>query len=122
PPSLGRRVGVKAWALRSDVDPDSVTQVDGWPAASDPYLRGGRSVVVDDRFRKAARDIVPNSRREGRALTDVMAWVNGTMKYDHSPASPKASADHALETRAGPCRDDHGPCAALGRSLGHPTR
>ena len=116
------RFRVKVWELRWDVDPGRVTKVERWPAAFEPYLRSDRSVVVDERFRKAAREAVPTSRGEGRDLADVMAWVNGRMKYDHSVASLKASAEHALEKGTGHCSDYHGLCAALGRSLGYPTR
>ena len=44
------------------------------------------------------------------------------MKYDHTHASLQASAEFALKEGRGHCSDYHGLCAALGRSLGYPTR
>src|SRR5262249_19546818 len=53
---------IKTWELRWDVDPAKVVPVDRWPAGFDRYLRSERKVVVDDRFRKLAAEIVPERR------------------------------------------------------------
>lgn len=113
---------VKAWELRWNVDPAKVAAVEKWPAAFEPYLRSDRVVVVDDRFKDAVAKIVPEKRGQARDLADVFTWVQKNMKYDHGHASLAASAEHALREGRGHCSDYHGLCAALGRSLGYPTR
>jgi transglutaminase-like putative cysteine protease len=119
---IRHRFKITAWELRWDLEPDRVARVDHWPTAFGPYLRSDHSVVVDDRFREAAREAVPRRRGEALDLDDAMAWVGRTMRYDHAAASLRASAEHALTTHAGHCSDYHGLCAALGRALGYPTR
>jgi transglutaminase-like putative cysteine protease len=113
---------VKVWELRWDIDPAKVVAVEKWPATFDPYLRSDRAVVVDDRFKEVAAKIVPQKRGEARDLAAVFAWVQDHMKYDHAHASLAASAEFALKEGRGHCSDYHGLCAALGRSLGYPTR
>jgi transglutaminase-like putative cysteine protease len=119
---IRHRFTIKVWELHWDLDPEKVERVEHWPDAFAPYLRSDQSVVVDNRFRKAAREAVPESHGEAQDIAAVMAWVNGHMKYDHSAASLRASAEHALTTGAGHCSDYHGLCAAFGRALGYPTR
>jgi transglutaminase-like putative cysteine protease len=119
---IRHRFKIKVWELHWDLDPDKVERVERWPDAFAPYLRGDHTVVVDDRFRKAAREAVPESRGEAQDVAAVMSWVDRHMKYDHSAASLRASSEHALTTGAGHCSDYHGLCAAVGRALGYPTR
>jgi transglutaminase-like putative cysteine protease len=104
------------------VDPAKVALVKQWPAAFEPFLKGDRTVKVDERFLKVARQVVPKSQGESRDLAALMAWINRTMKYDHALASLQANSEHALTTKVGHCSDYHGLCAALGRALGYPTR
>ncbi len=113
---------VKVWQLVWGVDPKKVAAVEKWPASFAPYLRSDSSVVVDGRLKEAAAKIVPERRGEARDLAEVFAWVQANLKYDHSHASLRASAEHALAEGRGHCSDFHGLCAALGRSLGYPTR
>jgi transglutaminase-like putative cysteine protease len=113
---------VKVWEMRWGLDPDKVVAVDRWPDSFDRYLRSDQAVVVDERFRKVARTVVPQPQRAGRDLADVMAWVNGYMQYDHVTASLRASSEHALTEKRGHCSDYHGLWAAVGRALGYPTR
>jgi len=113
---------VKVWELRWDVDPARVARVGHWPTAFDPYLKGDRSVVVDDRVRRLAGEIVSKRGQPAGDMAAIMAWVNGHMTYNHAAASLRASATHALEERTGHCSDYHGLCAAFGRALGSPTR
>jgi transglutaminase-like putative cysteine protease len=113
---------IKTWEVRWDLDPKKVARVKQWPAGFDRYLRSEKLVVVDERFRKLARAIVPTRRGGAEDLTAVMAWVNDNLRYDHVDASLQASALHALEKRHGHCSDYHGFCAALGRALDYPSR
>src|SRR5207302_3894538 len=81
-----------------------------------------RSVVVDNRLKAVVAKIVSEKHGEERAFAEVFAWVQHNMKYHHVHASLQASAEHALKEGRGHCSDYHGLCAALGRSLGYPTR
>ncbi len=119
---IRHQFGIKVWELRWQVDPDKVLSVNRWPSSFQPYLRTEQMVVVDDTFRRLARDIVPTHQGAARDLAAILAWVNAHMTYDHSMASLQASAAHALKNKRGHCSDYHGFCAALGRALGYPTR
>ncbi len=116
------RFKVTAWQLDWGLDSARVVEVKEWPEGFSRYLRGDRSVVVDDRFRSVLKDIVPQRRGPADDLNAVMAWLNDNMKYDHAAASLRASSEHALAKRAGNCGEYHGLCAAFGRVLGFPTR
>ncbi len=114
---------VKAWELHWNVDPATVTAVADWPAGFEPYLRGEQqAVVIDERVKAIAADVVPSKQNPAGDLVRVIDWVNANMRYDHVNASLAASSQHALDKRAGHCSDYHGLCASLGRSLGCPTR
>jgi transglutaminase-like putative cysteine protease len=119
---IRHRFKITVWELRWNVKPDQVEQVAHWPDSFSRYLRSDQSVHVDDRFRKIARDLVPDRHGQARDLASVLEWVNGYMKYDHSVASLRASSEHALTNHAGHCSDYHGLCAAVGRALGYPSR
>jgi transglutaminase-like putative cysteine protease len=116
------RFKITVWELHWNLDPEHVEKVERWPATFDRYLRSDQSVLVDDRFRRIAHEIVPDRHGPARDLATVMNWVNGYMEYDHAAASLRASSEHALTTHAGHCSDYHGLCAAVGRALGYPTR
>ncbi len=119
---IRHRFNVTVWEMRWDIDPAKVEQVESWPAGFAPFLRSNRTIVVDDRFTKKAREIVGSSRGTARDLTSVMDWLHANMKYDHVKASLRASSEFALENQTGHCSDYHGLCAAFGRALGMPTR
>jgi len=119
---IRHRFRIKVWELNWNLNPAKVAKVERWPASFAPYLRSDRRVVVNDRFRKIAQEIVPARRGAAPDLADVMAWVNGHMRYDHGSASLTASSEHALTNRVGDCSDYHGLCASFGRVMGYPMR
>lgn len=119
---IRHRFKVKVWQLDWGLDPAKVVAVRSWPADFDRYLRSDAAVKVDDRLGALAREIVPERKGPADDLAAVMDWLNDNMKYDHSQASLRASAAHALTKRTGHCSDYHGLCAAFGRALGFPTR
>jgi transglutaminase-like putative cysteine protease len=110
------------WEQRWDVDPAKVTRVGKWPESFDPYRRGERLVVVDDRVKKLAGQIADGRPNPAAELDAVMTWVQDNLTYDHSDTSLVASTEHALTRKRGDCSDYHGLCASLGRSLVTPTR
>jgi transglutaminase-like putative cysteine protease len=117
------RFTIKVWELRWDLDAEKIAAPAVWPHTFDRYRQSDRqSVVVDERFTKLLREIVPRPGNPLNDLTTVMNWVNTNLKYDHVDASLRASSVHALERRLGHCSDYHGFCASLGRAMGFPTR
>jgi transglutaminase-like putative cysteine protease len=119
---IRHRFKVKVWELHWDVDPARVTRVERWPAGFDRYLKPDRCATVTDPLRRVLKEVLPESRGEPADMAVVLGWVNDHLTYDHTHASLKASAQHALEQRRGHCSDYHGLCAAFGRALGYPTR
>jgi transglutaminase-like putative cysteine protease len=113
---------VKVWEMRWNIDPDKIVPVKKWPSSFTRFLRGDRTVVVNDRLRKIAREIVPQTHGAGADIAAAIAWVGGHIRYDHGNASLGASSEFALDHRCGHCSDFHGLCAAFGRGLGVPTR
>jgi transglutaminase-like putative cysteine protease len=117
------RFKIKVWELRWDLDAQRVSTPEVWPSAFDQYRQSDQqSVVVDERFSRLVREIVPRPGNPLNDLTTVMNWVNTNFKYDHVEASLRASSVHALERRLGHCSDYHGFCASVGRAMGFPTR
>jgi transglutaminase-like putative cysteine protease len=117
------RFRIKVWELRWNLDAEKVASPAVWPNSFDRYRQSDeQSVVVDERFTRLVREIVPQPGNPLNDLTTVMNWVNANFKYDHVDASLGASSVHALERRLGHCSDYHGFCASLGRAMGFPTR
>lgn len=117
------RFRIKVWEQRWNLLPERVQPVTDWPASFAPYLRReSQAVVVDDRFDRLLREIVPQRRDPLHDLQGVMSWIDRNLTYDHRRSSLQASSLHGLEQRRGHCSDYHGFCAALGRALGQPTR
>lgn len=114
---------VQTFELRWKIQPDQVRSVDKWPASFDSYRRSeSQAVVVDDRFQKLLKQVVPERKNPLRDLSLVMSWVGDNFTYDHHDASLVADAAKAFDTRRGHCSDYHGFCAAMGRAMGYPTR
>ncbi|HEY3395617.1 MAG TPA: transglutaminase domain-containing protein [Lacipirellulaceae bacterium] len=117
------RFKIKVWELRWNLDSEEIAAPANWPNTFDRYRQSDeQSVMVDERFTKLVREIVPQPGNPLNDLTTVMNWVNANLKYDHVDASLRASSVHALERRLGHCSDYHGFCASLGRAMGFPTR
>lgn len=110
------------WQLDWDVRPEMVLPVREWPAAFEPYRRSERAIVVDDRFRQLAGQLVEQTTGPADGLNRVMGWTRDNLAYDHSDTSLIASSVHALMKKRGDCSDYHGLCSSLGRALGVPTR
>jgi transglutaminase-like putative cysteine protease len=114
---------VKVWELRWNLDPAKVAVVAAWPNSFDSYRRSdSQAVIVDERFEKLLKEIVPPASSSVQGLDSVMNWVQANFAYDHHDASLRASSEHALTKRRGHCSDYHGFCASMGRILGVPTR
>ena len=119
---IRHRFHAKVWELRWGVAPERVQAVDRWPADFQPYLRRNEKLAADAEFQATLKKLVPQRGGAGADLYSVMAWVDENLKYDHVQASLRADADFAFHQRRGHCSDYHGLCAAMGSSLGYPTR
>ena len=114
---------VQVWELHWNLDSAKIVAVADWPPTFEHYRQGeAQAVVVDQRFGKLLKQIVPRPANPLQDMTAVMDWVIRDFKYDHDDASLQASAVHALEKHHGHCSDYHGFCASMGRVLGCPTR
>ncbi len=113
---------IKVWELRWNIEPAKVAIITQWPADFEKY-RGSdsKAVVVDERFDKLLREIVPGQGTPLDKLDGVMNWVQTNFEYDHHDASLQASSEHGLTKRRGHCSDYHSFCAAMGRVIGVPT-
>ena len=109
------------WQLDWRVEARKVEGVSKWPGPFDPYRRSESRILVDDRVKRLAGDLVGNGGPAGD-LAAIMDWVQANMTYDHSATSLVASTDHALTKKRGDCSDYHGLCASLTRAIGLPTR
>lgn len=118
---IRQQFSATVWNLHWDVDPQSVAHAEQWPDEFDRYLRL-QSLEDEQDFQKMLRKIVPRSKGGTADMQLVMQWINDNLKYDHTDASLKADADHALSLRRGHCSDYHGLCSTMGRALGHPSR
>ena len=114
---------VKTWELRWKLEAEKIAAVEKWPATFNVYRRGeSQAVVIDERFERLLKEIVPTRASPLTDLSSVMLWVGNNFTYDHHDASLEADSTHGLEKRRGHCSDYHGFCAAMGRALGYPTR
>lgn len=114
---------VQAFELRWKIQADQVQSVEKWPSSFDSYRRGeSQAVVLDDRFQKLLKQVVPERKNPLLDLSLVMSWVGDNFTYDHHDASLAADAAKAFDTHRGHCSDYHGFCAAMGRAMGYPTR
>ena len=120
---LRHQFHVRTWELRWNLEAERIAAVEHWPKSFEPYRRAEtQAVVVDERFERLLKEIVPQRGSPLADLSSVMLWVGDHFTYDHHDASLKADSTHALQKMRGHCSDYHGFCAAMGRALGYPTR
>jgi transglutaminase-like putative cysteine protease len=120
---IRHRFRIKVWEIRWNVEPERIVRIDNWPARFDRYRQtDSQAIVVDQRFAALAGDIVSHQGNPLGDLDQVMNWVQENFEYDHTDASLRADSTHGLKKRRGHCSDYHSFCAAMGRSLGYPTR
>ncbi|MBL4885664.1 MAG: transglutaminase domain-containing protein [Planctomycetaceae bacterium] len=111
-----------SWKLK----PREFQTITKWPAMFDRYLEQPIEVAMNGEFQEIIRQIQSRSQsvvqRSEVGLFSAMKWIDKNLTYDHVIASLQADPLHALTHKRGHCSDYHGLCAALGRSLGYPTR
>lgn len=121
--SVRHKFQVRVWELRWRIDEAKIDAVRDWPSGFDSYRKGDtQAVVVDQRFHDLLPQAVTMRLNPHADLMQVLGWVQRNFEYDHTSASLRASAEHALVHRRGHCSDYHSFCASMGRVLGYPTR
>lgn len=91
------------------------------------YLGSSSHVILDERIRKLARDIVGGEKNSIAAARKIYDWVLDNIDYwVKDPANKKASGigstEYCLTTRTGNCTDFHSLYTSLARAAGIPTR
>ncbi|MFN0057720.1 MAG: transglutaminase-like domain-containing protein [Planctomycetota bacterium] len=91
------------------------------------YLEANTHVVIDDRIRKLAAEIVGDEKNTVRQARKLYDWTLENVEYwvkdpKNKKASPVGSTTHCLDTRTGNCTDFHSLWTSLARASGIPTR
>jgi transglutaminase-like putative cysteine protease len=91
------------------------------------YLGPTRYVIIDDKIKALAAEIVGDEKNPTAASRRIYDWVLGNIEYwvkDPSKlkASTTGSTDHCLTTKTGNCTDFHSLYMSLSRAAGIPTR
>lgn len=118
---ISHRFTAQVWQLDWDVHAETVDSVAQWPESFAPYLQPP-ALAHQAELTALLRELVPGPRHAGADLRTVFDWIDSHLTYDHVHASLQADADHALAERRGHCSDYHSLCAAMGQTLGYPTR
>lgn len=91
------------------------------------YLEPSSHVILDDKIRKLARDIVGDEKDSIVAARKIYDWVLDNIDYwVKDPANKKASGigstEYCLTTKTGNCTDFHSLYTSLARAAGIPSR
>ncbi|MBM3875439.1 MAG: transglutaminase domain-containing protein [Verrucomicrobia bacterium] len=90
-------------------------------------LAPNANVIIDDRIRKLAAEIVGTEKNPVLAARKLYDWTLDNIEYwvkdpATKKASPVGSTDYCLTTKTGNCTDFHSLWASLARASGIPTR
>ncbi len=91
------------------------------------FLEPNRHVIIDERIRRLAAEIVGRERNPVRAARKIYDWIIDYADYwvkdpSGKKASPVGSTEYCLTTRTGNCTDFHSLWASIARAAGIPTR
>jgi len=92
-----------------------------------PLLAPNQHVVIDDRIRKLAAEIIGEEKNPVLAARKLYDWTLANIDYwvkdpKNKKASPVGSSDYCLTTKTGNCTDFHSLWISLARAAGIPTR
>ena len=92
-----------------------------------PFLAANQHVIIDERIRKLAAEIVGEEKNPVLAARKLYDWVLANIDYwvkdpKNKKASPVGSSEYCLTTKTGNCTDFHSLWTALARAAGIPTR
>jgi transglutaminase-like putative cysteine protease len=90
-------------------------------------LAPNANVIIDDRIRKLAADIVGTEKNPVVAARKLYDWTLDNIEYwvkdpATKKASPVGSTEYCLTSKTGNCTDFHSLWASLARASGIPTR
>ena len=106
---------------RLSINSDSSFPV--WNNASDDYLEPNQMINSDNEdIIKTAKEITRDSKTTLEAISNLMLWVHGHIKYDEDYTNTTLSAVETLKTRRGVCDEFTNLYTALARSVNIPTR
>jgi transglutaminase-like putative cysteine protease len=92
-----------------------------------PLLAANQHVVIDDRIRKLAAEIVGDEKNPVLVARKLYDWTLANIDYwvkdpKNKKASPVGSTEYCLTTKTGNCTDFHSLWTSLARASGIPTR
>jgi transglutaminase-like putative cysteine protease len=114
--------------VRTDLEPlRSATLASIDKARMRRYLGANANVVIDDRVRKLASEIVGDEKRVVAAARKIYDYVLKYADYwvvdpANKKASPVGSTEYCLTTRTGNCTDFQSLWTSLARAAGIPSR
>lgn len=91
------------------------------------YLEPNQHIIIDDKIRALAAQIVGDEANTVRAARKIYDWVLNHIDYwvkdpANKKASPVGSSEYCLMNKTGNCTDFHSLWAALARAKGIPTK
>lgn len=91
------------------------------------YLEPDTNVIIDDRIRGLAKEIVGDETNPVKQARRIYDWVLGNVDYwvkdpKNKKASPVGSTEYCLTSKTGNCTDFHSLWTSLARAAGIPTR
>lgn len=91
------------------------------------FLSTNQNVIIDDRIRKLATEIVGVETNPVLAARKLYDWMLANVDYwvkdpKNKKASPVGSTEYCLTTMTGNCTDFHSLWTSLARASGIPTR
>ncbi len=92
-----------------------------------PLLAANQYVIIDERIRSLAVQIVGKERNPVLAARRIYDWELANIDYwvkdpKNKKASPVGSSEYCLTTKTGNCTDFHSLWTSLARAAGIPTR
>src|SRR6185503_14706033 len=92
-----------------------------------PQLAANQHVIIDDRIRKLAAEIVGGEQNPVLAARKLYDWTLANIDYwvkdpKNKKASPVGSSEYCLTTKTGNCTDFHSLWTSLARAAEIPTR
>ena len=114
--------------IRNTLDPAKAGALsDKERAAMSAELSANQHIIIDDKIRALAKEIVGDEKNVVVAARKIYDWVLNNIEYwvkypETKKASPVGSSEYCLANKTGNCTDFHSLWAALARAQGIPTR
>lgn len=91
------------------------------------HLRANTHVIIDDRIRQVAKEVVGEEKNPLLAARKIYDWELQYVDYwvkdpDNKKASPTGSTEYCYTSKTGNCTDFHSLWTSVARASGIPTR